>query len=407
MDFLRGGGHRYYMVFLDDFTNFLWTYPISNKSQGFLIFTTFSNYIQTQFDRKIKQFQCDNGKEYANSQFQQYCTQHGMHFHFSCPHTSSQNGKAEQKIRTINNVIRTLLAHSSLPNTYWHHVLDVATYHLNILPSKLPNYQSPTECLYFNRPSYDHLRVFGCLCYPLIPYTTINKLEHRSMPCVFLGYPPNHRGYKCLNLATKKIIINRHVIFYESTFPLANNPKPSLHSYDFLTNSLNPIYWTHIQPFPSSNNPPPNSSGPDPPTSGPNLPTSPIPSNNPTTPSDTPGPLSPNPITPPPSTPTQMPPTIRTYSRRPKPSTTVQLPTAQSQMPTSPQNIPHPPPPPPTQTRTIRTRSMDGITKPRQPFNLHTIVIIPLPKTPKEALSAPDWYNAMTTEFNALIKNQT
>ncbi|XP_021985224.1 uncharacterized mitochondrial protein AtMg00810-like [Helianthus annuus] len=50
---------------------------------------------------------------------------------------------------------------------------------------------------------------------------------------------------------------------------------------------------------------------------------------------------------------------------------------------------------------------MDGISKPKQPFNLNTTVITPVPKTPKEALSTPDWYNAMTIEFNALIKNQT
>uniref|UniRef100_A0A251TLB0 Putative ribonuclease H-like domain, GAG-pre-integrase domain protein n=1 Tax=Helianthus annuus TaxID=4232 RepID=A0A251TLB0_HELAN len=63
---LSTGGHKYYILLLDNFTNFLWTYPISTKSQVFHTFSTSHNLIHTQFKRKIKQFQCDNGKEYAN-----------------------------------------------------------------------------------------------------------------------------------------------------------------------------------------------------------------------------------------------------------------------------------------------------------------------------------------------------
>nr|KYP55171.1 Retrovirus-related Pol polyprotein from transposon TNT 1-94 [Cajanus cajan] len=97
----------------------------------------------------------------------------------------------------------------------------MATYLLNILPHKLLNYQSPFRILYQKDPSYSHLRVFGCLCYPLIPSTTINKLQPRSSSCVFLGYPPNHCGYKCFDLSSQKIIISHHVIFDETQFSFA------------------------------------------------------------------------------------------------------------------------------------------------------------------------------------------
>ncbi|WVZ15786.1 hypothetical protein V8G54_013352 [Vigna mungo] len=81
-------GHRYYVLFLDDFSKFLWTFPISKKSQVFSLFQSFKTLIKTQFERDIKNFQCDNGKEFANSQFQKLCQQSGMQFRFSCPHTS-------------------------------------------------------------------------------------------------------------------------------------------------------------------------------------------------------------------------------------------------------------------------------------------------------------------------------
>jgi hypothetical protein len=40
-----------------------------------------------------------------------------------------------------------------------------------------------------------------------------HKLSARSTPCVILGYPANHRGYRCLDLQTRQVITSRHVIF--------------------------------------------------------------------------------------------------------------------------------------------------------------------------------------------------
>ncbi|KAJ9535134.1 hypothetical protein OSB04_un001787 [Centaurea solstitialis] len=88
---LSTNGHKYYILFLDDFTNFLWTFPLGHK-------------------QRIRQHQ-----------IQTILSNHWSHFSFLCPYTSSQNGKAECKIRAINNIIRTLLAHSSMPPSFWHH----------------------------------------------------------------------------------------------------------------------------------------------------------------------------------------------------------------------------------------------------------------------------------------------
>ncbi|KAK1561241.1 hypothetical protein QYE76_000084 [Lolium multiflorum] len=57
-----------------------------------------------------------------------------------------------------------------------------------------------------------------CLCYPNIASTAPHKLSARSMACVFLGYPSNHRGYRCLNPVTGRIIVSRHVVFDETVF---------------------------------------------------------------------------------------------------------------------------------------------------------------------------------------------
>ncbi|KAI4348037.1 hypothetical protein L6164_008799 [Bauhinia variegata] len=243
---LRSSSHRYYILLLDDYSNFLWTFPLSKKSQAFSTFLTFRAFIRTQFEREIKNIQCDNGREFDNGPFWEFCKARGLSFRLSCPHTSSQNGKAKRKIQTINNIVSTLLAHASVPPSFWHHALQMATYLLNILPSKQLAYQSPLKILYQKDPSYSHLWVFGCLCYPLFPSTTINKLQPRSTPCVFLGYPSHHRGYKCYDLSSNKIIISRHVIFDETQFPFAKVHTPSTHTYDFLDDGLSPHVVHHL-----------------------------------------------------------------------------------------------------------------------------------------------------------------
>jgi hypothetical protein len=93
----------------------------------------------------------------------------------------------------------------------------------------------PHLALFGFAPSYEHLCVFGCTCYPNTSATAPHKLSPRSTQCVFLCYSVNHKGYHCLDLSTNRLIISQHVVFYEDSFPLAASP--SLTGLDFLCKS--------------------------------------------------------------------------------------------------------------------------------------------------------------------------
>jgi hypothetical protein len=58
---------KYYLVILDDFTHYLWTFPMKHKSDTFTTLSNFLAYVSTQFSRTIKAIQCDNGREFDNS----------------------------------------------------------------------------------------------------------------------------------------------------------------------------------------------------------------------------------------------------------------------------------------------------------------------------------------------------
>ncbi|GKD15557.1 ribonuclease H-like domain-containing protein [Tanacetum coccineum] len=70
-----------------------------------------------------------------------------------------------------------------------------------------------------------HLTIVSCVL--LDAYAT-------PTPSLFLGHASNHRGYRCLDLTTTKIIISRHVTFDETVFPYGSTPSTTVPSYTFL-----------------------------------------------------------------------------------------------------------------------------------------------------------------------------
>ena len=57
------------------------------------------------------------------------------------------------------------------------------------------------------------MKIFGC---PAYAHVDNGKLEPRSIKYVFLGYNYGVKGYKLWCPKTKKVIVNKDVIFYET-----------------------------------------------------------------------------------------------------------------------------------------------------------------------------------------------
>jgi histone deacetylase 1/2 len=108
-----------------------------------------------------------------------------------------------------------------MPPKFWAEALRMATFLLNIRPSKANSNNTPFYSLFLTHPNYADIRVFGCLCFPNSSATTPNKLSPRSLPCIHLGFSDEHKGYRCLDLVSGHVHISRHVTFAENIFPFA------------------------------------------------------------------------------------------------------------------------------------------------------------------------------------------
>jgi hypothetical protein len=60
-------GSKYYLIILDDFTHYLWIFPLKLKFDTLTTLSNFFAYVATQFGSTVKAIQCDNGREFDNS----------------------------------------------------------------------------------------------------------------------------------------------------------------------------------------------------------------------------------------------------------------------------------------------------------------------------------------------------
>lgn len=216
-------GFRFYVVFIDHYTKFCWFYPLRCKSDFYEIFIKFQALPQNQGQATISTFQCDGGGEFTSHRFLKYLELHGIQQQISCPHTPQQNSLAERKHRQITELGLVLMFHGKVPQKYWVEAFFTANFLSNLLPhTSLTNSKSPYELMYHRPPDYRLLRVFGSACFPMLRDYAQNKLDPRSLQCVFLGYNEKFKGYCCLLPTTGRVYITRHVIFDESSFPFAD-----------------------------------------------------------------------------------------------------------------------------------------------------------------------------------------
>lgn len=103
---------------------------------------------------------------------------------------------------------------------FWGHCILAAAYIINVLPTPVLHGKSPHEVFHKTKPTLQHLRVLGCLCFAKNMYIH-DKFQPRSIVAVHMGYSTTTKGYLLYNIKEKQFFISRDVEFRETTFPFA------------------------------------------------------------------------------------------------------------------------------------------------------------------------------------------
>jgi hypothetical protein len=175
----------------------------------------------------IEAYHSDNGIFKSNA-WQDNCTERGQGLTFAGVNAHHQNGRAERRIKELQNLARTMLIHANkrwpdaITTNLWPYAVRMANDVLNATPSaKFPDGRIPLSSFSRSRVSLNpvHWQPFGCPVYVLSSAKQGSgiqqKWSERSRVGIYLGRSPQHAQSVALvlNLSTGLVSPQFHVTF--------------------------------------------------------------------------------------------------------------------------------------------------------------------------------------------------
>ena len=112
-------------------------------------------------------------------------------------------------------MVRSMMSHADLPNSFWGHALLTIAYTLKRVPCKKVE-KTPYEIWSGKKPHMSYMKIWGCEVYVKQQIST--KLEPKSDKCLFVGYPKETRGYYFYNPSEGKVFAARTGFFRKGLY---------------------------------------------------------------------------------------------------------------------------------------------------------------------------------------------
>ncbi|GJR65701.1 retrotransposon protein, putative, ty1-copia subclass [Tanacetum coccineum] len=207
----------YFVTFSDNFSRYGYVYLLKHKHEVFETFKVFQKEVENQLGKTIKSLRSDRGGEYMSQEFLDHLKEHGIIAHRTPPYTPQHNGVSERRNRTLLDMVRSMMSQTTLPKSFWDYALESAARILNMVPTKKVD-KTPYEVWHGQAPKLSYLKVWGCEA--LVKRDTLtkpDKLEPRSIKCIFVGYPKETMGYSFYYPPENKVFVARNAEFLENS----------------------------------------------------------------------------------------------------------------------------------------------------------------------------------------------
>ena len=111
---------------------------------------------------------------------------------------------------------RSMMKEKGHPTKYWGEAIAIELYLINRCLAKSICDKIPPEAYSRNKSIVEHLRVFGCVAYALVPKEKRQKLDEKGVKCIFTRYISESKTYRLYDPINRNIIISRDVEFLEN-----------------------------------------------------------------------------------------------------------------------------------------------------------------------------------------------
>jgi hypothetical protein len=163
----------------------------------------------------LKAIHSDNGTEFRNVSFDEFCLEHGIDRQFSASCVPRQNGVVERKNYTLVEMARMMLDEHRTPKHFWADAISTTCYISNRIFLRSIMHLTPFELRFGLKPSVSHFRPFRCKCF-ILKYGNLDRFESRSFDDILLGYTPHGRSYRVYNFETNTVVESCDVTFNET-----------------------------------------------------------------------------------------------------------------------------------------------------------------------------------------------
>ena len=208
-------GAEYFLTFIDDHSRKTWIYFLKTKDEVFCRFKEFKALVENLTWKKIKVLSSDNGGEYVDKDFIDYCAKEGTKREWTTPYNLEQNGVAERKNRTIVEAARAMLYDQDMPKFLWAEACNTTIYVQNRIPHRALGKITPEKVFTGKTPEVSHFRIFGSLAYCRIPKEKRKKLDQTAEKGYLVGYSENTKAYKICLPGSRKVVFRQDVKFME------------------------------------------------------------------------------------------------------------------------------------------------------------------------------------------------
>jgi transposase InsO family protein len=169
------GGACYFLTCYDDYSRKVHLSFLKQKSEAFSAIKRYIALVERQLTTQVKTLRSDNDGEFASKEWDNYMRQFGIQHIRVPPGAHAQNGRVERVHLPILNLVRTYLAGTGLPQSFWTEGASYAAYTRNRTPCG-PQSAIPDDKWFGKTKRHDHLQPFGS------PYTTHHRKEATFQP---------------------------------------------------------------------------------------------------------------------------------------------------------------------------------------------------------------------------------